>query len=168
MSVVLIASFRSGRDLQLALDKTARVSIGEIETHAPAPPEEASTRSGLPLGIFIAGVAGFLGMYLLEVYADTLSYPLNIGGRPNFSWPSLVPIAFEVGVLCAITAGFFGYLLINRLPRPYDPIDESNSIREASRSRWLMVVRATDDVNLQRARDLLRTLPVADFEELLQ
>jgi len=50
-------------------------------------------------------------------YAAVFDYPWNIGGRPCFSWPSFIPLTFEVGVLGGGLFGLCGMLLLNRLPR---------------------------------------------------
>ena len=74
-----------------------------------------------------------------------------------------MPIAFEIGVLSAMLAGFFGYLVVNRMPRLYDPVDEAVLMRGASRDRWCVSIR-TDSP--ERAHDLLRTLSAEQVEEL--
>jgi len=176
----LLVGFDSEQALEQAMRCLSAAGVGETETYTPRPmrPVSAARESGpgddgpsgspLPLVMFIAGMAGFIGFFLLMAYADTRAYPLDIGGRPEFAWPAFIPIAFELGVLCAMTAGFFGYFVVCRMPQLYDPIDSCGPLREASRDGWFVAVRAADDAQLERARDLLRGLApssVGEFSE---
>ena len=125
----VLAGFTSERALNRAVERLVAEKLKNIETYTPKPLNEEAepTGSPLPLAMFIAGMLGFVGFLLLMTYADVRAYPLDIGGRPQFAWPAFIPIAFELGVLCAMGAGFFGYFWLCRLPKLYDPVDDCDS-----------------------------------------
>ena len=109
-----------------------------------------------------AGLLGAFGSFAMQAYATTYGYPIDVGGRPNLFWPAYVPFAFETGVLFAMLAGFFGYFIAVRLPRLYDPVDESDSFRAAMRDGWFVVIRG----DTAAAPALLERLRPALVEEL--
>jgi hypothetical protein len=44
---------------------------------------------------------GLLGALSFQYWATGVDWPINVGGRPLWSWPAFVPVAFEAMVLCA-------------------------------------------------------------------
>jgi hypothetical protein len=161
----VLAGFESAQALREAVERLAAAGVREIETYTPAPLDQDDSDSPLPLTMFIAGMLGFIGAMLLMSYADVYAYPLNVGGRPRFAWPAFVPIAFEIGVLCAMIAGFVGYFVVCRMPRLYDPIDECDRFREASRDGWFIALRSDDSQRLAMARAVLRETRSTSIEE---
>jgi hypothetical protein len=72
------------------------------------------------LGIF-AFLYGLIGLTLATVgmrYFMVVDWPMNIGGKPNFSYLenilSFIPISFEFTVLCAAHGMAITYLIANR------------------------------------------------------
>ena len=64
-------------------------------------------RNVLPWIVLCGGFGGAGLGYYMQWYASVVSYPLNIGGRPYHSWPSFIPITFELGILSASLTAFF-------------------------------------------------------------
>jgi hypothetical protein len=64
---------------------------------------------------FIAGAIGGISGFVFQAWAFTVSYPLNIGGKPFFAIPSFVPVTFECTVLFAAIAMVFAYLFRTKL-----------------------------------------------------
>jgi hypothetical protein len=164
---MIVAGFAT----QQALERAVAAMRPErlcIETYTPGEMEKAgadSTVSPLPLVMAAAGVAAGVGMFLLQSYADVFAYPVNVGGRPDFSWPAFIVNAFEVGVLCAMLTGLFGYFVLNRMPALYDPVDECDGMREASRDGWFLAVRGGEPA---RVRALLDRFDPTTLQELAE
>jgi Protein of unknown function (DUF3341) len=156
----VVGAFVSPEAMQAALPRLREAGFAALETYTPVAPGEP--RSIVPLIILIAGVLGAVGGFLLQCYADMVSYPIDVGGRPDFSWPAFVPIAFEIGVMTAMLAGLVAFLVVNRLPRLYDPIDEVSVLRQASFDRWCIAIR-TDDAD--SARRMLWRCAAREVEE---
>jgi Protein of unknown function (DUF3341) len=164
MSSILV-EFDSQAALNEALARLAAAGITRVETYTPMPPEAQSPHSPLPWCMFVAGILGFAGVFAVMTYADVHAYPLNIGGRPEFAWPTFVPIAFELGVLCAMLTGFIGYFIACRMPQLYDPVDECQALGRASRDGWLVSIGAENAERLNAARAVLASLAPASLEE---
>jgi hypothetical protein len=156
----VVANFASEAGLMEALPRLR--ALGVVETYTPKALEDDQP-SILPLVVLIAGVAGAACGFGMEVYANTIGYPVDIGGRPDFSWPAFVPIAFEIGVLSAVLAGFVAFLVVNRLPRLYDPVDEASLMRGATRDRWCVAIRTESPDHVHA---VLRDLVADEVEEL--
>lgn len=163
----VLIGFDSRQALEKGLALLAAARIDASNVYSPMPIESEEAGSSLPLAMFVAGMLGFVGFFLLMSYADLHAYPLNIGGRPKFAWPAFIPIAFEIGVLCAMVAGFFGYFVLCRLPRLYDAVDECPSLVNASRDGWFLEIRSEDAQRLAQARSSVESLMPSSIEEFI-
>jgi uncharacterized Zn-finger protein len=162
----IAASFETEGELRRAMAGLEAANINSVRTYTPKAVEGAPEKSWVPTAMLAAGLIGVCGMFAMEALANTSAYPWDIGGRPKLSWPSFVPIAFEVSVLCAMLGGFFAYLVAARIPKLYDPVDEFELMRDAMRNRWVVAIRTGDAQVRERAREVLDRLQLKRDAEM--
>ncbi len=145
----VIAEFDNPQELLNATKAAYDAGYRRIEAYTPYPIEEVSEavsphRGRLPLIVLLGGIIGGLAGFALQYYTQVIEYPLNIGGRPFNSWPSFVPVTFEMTILGASLAAIFGMLGLNGLPRPHHPIFNAPRFELASRSHFFLLVECYD------------------------
>jgi hypothetical protein len=101
-------------------------------------------RNRIPLLMLLGGLAGGSGMLALQYYATVIDYPVDVGGRPDASWPAFIPAALEMTILFAALAGIIGMLVGNGLPRLNHPLFDSERFAAASRDGLFVLLRADD------------------------
>lgn len=163
---MIVATFGAEASLSHALGRLREAGIGPLETYTPAPLQDASTASPIPLVILAAGVLGAIGSFWLQAWSSSVAYRFDIGGRPHVAWASFVPSVWENAALVAIVAGFAAFMAINRLPRLYHPVDEAAGMRRASRDRWVVQVASDEPAMLDRAHAVFVRLDPILVEDL--
>lgn len=163
---MILARFRDLDSLKHAEKRMRDESHGYVEIYAPHQIVDEgpdTTSSIVPLFVLIAGLLGFVGFFLLQAWTDTMAWPMNIGGRPHFSWPVYIGNAFEVGILCAMVTGLVAFLIASGLPRLYASEDRFYMFHEASRDGYFLLLDSPDPA---RDRDLLERLHPMRLEEM--
>lgn len=145
----LMAEFDNPTAVVEAARTTYDAGYRRINAYSPYPIEELAEaigfhRTRLPLIVLIGGIIGGLIGYGMQYYVAVIDYPLNVGGRPYHSWPSFMPITFEMTILCAALAAVFGMLALNKLPQPYHPVFNAERFALATRDRFFLVIEAKD------------------------
>jgi ActD protein len=157
----LMAEFDSPEALLKASHRAFAVGFRRMDAYSPFPVDGLAEaigfqRTRVPLIVLIGGILGCVGGFWLQYWVAVIDYPINIGGRPLNSWPSFIPVTFELTILLAALAAFFGVLALNRLPMPYHPVFNVERFELASRNRFFLCIEAADtQFELERTRRFL-------------
>jgi hypothetical protein len=117
--------------------------------------------------VLIAGTAGACTGILMQWWMNAVDYPLNVAGKPLFSLPAQIPIAFELTVLFAAVAAFVGMFAFNRLPRFHHPVFGSGRFRRATADRFFIAIEAEDPrFDVAETEQLLRSAGCVGIEWL--
>jgi len=145
----LLAEFEKPDQLIEAAKRARAEGYRRMDAYTPYPVEGLAEalhfrRTNVPLITLLGGLAGCFGGYGMQYWIAAISYPQNVGGRPLNSWPSFIPVTFELTVLGAALAAVLGMLALNGLPMPYHPVFHVPRFALASRDRFFLCIEATD------------------------
>jgi hypothetical protein len=144
----VMAEFEDPSSLVAAAKRAREAGYRKMDAYSPFPIEELSETMGghdrLPLIVLIGGIVGGASGFLFQYWASVIDYPLNIGGRPLNSWPSFIPVTFEMTILVAAFAAVLGMLGLNGLPQPYHPVFNVGRFVNASRNRFFLCIESAD------------------------
>jgi hypothetical protein len=160
----LMAEFLEPHHVLVAAKRTYRAGYRKMDAYTPMPIDGLAEAIGfkknrVPLIVLIGGVTGAFSGMAMQWFSATIHYPFIIGGRPYASWPSFVPVTFELGILLASFSSLIGMLWLNGLPLPYHPVFNAPGFDLASQDRFFLCVEATDPkFDLTQTRHFLEGL----------
>ena len=169
----IIAVFRTPGEITSAARQLRQSGYRAFEAYTPYAVEgldriiDPGSKAFLPLLMFAGAVLGAALAYFIQYWDEAVTYPLNVGGRPYNSWPAFAVSTFEIMLLAAVAAGFFGMLAASRLPRLYHPIFAAKAFERASRDRFVICIEATDpSFDAASIRALFEQLGAERIEEV--
>ncbi len=113
----------------------------------------------LPFLVLIGGAVGLVGGVGLQWWTNAVNYPFLISGKPLFSLPANIPVAFETTILVAAIMALVGMLGLNRLPQLYHPLFNSRRFRKATDDRFFISIEEVDPIfDGEETRELLESL----------
>jgi hypothetical protein len=168
----LMAEFDNVNDAIVAAQRSYAAGYRKMDAYAPFPVEELSEaigfhKDGVALVCLVGGLLGCSAAYILQWWINTISYPVNIGGRPLHSWPSFIIVSFEMTILFSGLSAVFGMLSLNGLPMPYHPVFNVPQFEGASRDRFYIVIFSSDkNYDAVRTRQFLEGLSPVSVAEV--
>ena len=160
----LLAEFDTAEALLRAAHKVGEAGYTKTDAFSPTPIHGLSEALGfrehlVPKLILGGGITGLLTGFGLQYWTQVVAYPMNIGGRPMYSWVAWIPPMFELTVLFAASAAVFGMLALNGLPEPYHPVFNAPRFSLASQDKFFLLIEAKDPkFDLDRTRAFLTGL----------
>ena len=109
----LLAEFDTPSDLVRAAQQARKDGWRRMDCYTPYPVEEAAEaigfhRNNVPLITLIGALMGLAAMFLFETWVSVWAYPLNIAGRPLYSWPAFIVPAYEwTNLVCRALGGLW-------------------------------------------------------------
>jgi len=155
-----------------------------LDAYTPFPVPELDDvlgvrRTRLPWAVLAAGASGTALAISLMDWMNGVNYPLDVGGRPPHSFPTYIPIAFEVTVLLAAFTAFGAALVLSGLPRLHHRVHDLDGFERTTLDRFWIVVRGAGtaaaaevpppedaaETEIERLRDVLTPLGAIDVRE---
>lgn len=157
----VMAEFNNTKDLLEAAHHAREAGYKQMDAYSPFPVEGLSEAVGfphtsLPAIVLAGGLIGMFGGFFLQYYPNAMGFPLDIGGKPFDSWPSFIPITYELTILCAAVACVVGMIWLNGLPTPYHPVFNIPRFELASQDRFFLCIKSKDPkFSVEEARRFL-------------
>ena len=170
----VMAEFDHSDRLIAAVKAVRSQGYTQLDAYTPYPIEALHHALGhhhspLPRMVLAGGITGALGGFLLQTWTSTMALPLNVGGKPYFSWPAFIPVTFECTILLASLTAVLGMLALSGLPRPHHPVFNVERFAMASRDRYFLCIEAGDPLfDTEKTSQFLWTLEPTHVAEVAE
>jgi hypothetical protein len=168
----LLAEFETPHSLVDAAEKVRDHGFTKWDAHTPFPIHGMDGAMGikgtkLPFLVLGGGLTGLTLATAMQWWTNGVDYPFIISGKPLFGLPAAFPVMFELTILLAAFATFFGMWGLNKLPRWHNPLFNNDRFRRATQDKFFIVIEAADPkFNPESTRELLESLGSTAVEEV--
>lgn len=166
----VLGEFEHAGGLLKAARKVHEAGYKKFDAHSPFPIHGMDRAMGLGqsiLGFFVFGgaVAGCYLGYLMQWWMGEVDYPLNISGKPFFAIEPSIPIMFELTILFATLTAVFGMFILNKMPKPYNPLFYSKRFAKVTDDGFFLHIESRDSrFDVDGSSSLLRELGAVSVE----
>jgi len=160
----LLVEFSEVADVLRAAEQVRDAGYQKWDVHSPIPIHGMDGAMGirptiLPWIVLGGGLAGVSSALLMQWWMNAVDYPIIISGKPFFSLPANIPIAFELTILFSAVAAVISLFALNGLPRWYHPLLNNARFRRFSTDKFFIVIEAADPrFDKQKTREFLSSL----------
>src|ERR1051325_942673 len=155
----LMAEFETAEELLHAAQQAHQAGYREMDAYSPFEVEGLAEALGarpsrISYVVLAGGLLGGLGGYGMQLYDSLIRFPFSVGGKPLHSWPSFIPVTFELTILGAALFGLLGMIILNGLPELYHPVFNVPAFGRASLDRFFLAIETKDpksELNPNRA-----------------
>jgi hypothetical protein len=149
MKFGMLAEFSTPADLMHAAEKIRDAGYRRWDVFSPYPIHGMNQAMGLKNSkvgwfSFIGGCTGYTTGMVMIWWMNAHDYPIVVGGKPMFSPYFAFPPSYELTILFSAFGAIIGMLLLNRLPRLYNPLQKVPRFAKATHDGYFLVVETTD------------------------
>lgn len=168
----VIAEFATPEELKHAARRVRDAGYTKWDTLTPFPVHGIDEEMGikptiLPWFTLTLGLTGTLTGILLQWYTNAYDYPFLISGKPQWSLPANIPVAYELTILFAAWTTFFAVLGLNMLPQWFHPVFRHPRMARYTGDRFALLIEAKDPMfDAERVRALLVDAGGSELETL--
>ncbi|MFH5802530.1 quinol:electron acceptor oxidoreductase subunit ActD [Alienimonas sp. DA493] len=182
----VVAEYDTPEELLSACERVRDAGMTKWDSYTPYPIHGIERAMGikatiLPWIVLCGGLTGCATGLLMQWYLNgseelanevgiptaLQGYNFLISGKPIWSLPANIPVAFELTILFSAFGAFFGMLALNRLPRLSNPRLRLPGFRRGTDDRFVIGLDAKDPkFDLAAAGELLSPTRPASVREV--
>ncbi|HTY35912.1 MAG TPA: quinol:electron acceptor oxidoreductase subunit ActD [Bacteroidota bacterium] len=169
----ITALFDTPDEIIHAAEEVAGAGYTRFDVNTPYPVhgmDKAMKLRQSRLGVFtfFFGLLGTVSIVAFMTWITISDYPLVIGGKPFWTWPAFVPIAFEITVLmAAVLTVATMIVLFFKFPNNSHPLHDTPYMKRVSSDKYGISIQADDPkFNEKSVRDLLKSLGGEEIAEV--
>ncbi len=145
----LVGLYDNVDDLLAAARRVRDAGFTKWDSHTPFPVHGIDGAMGikrtiLPWITLIMGLSGLVIGIAGQWWVNAHGYAFLISGKPIWSLPANIPVAFEVVIAFSAFTTFFGMLALNRLPRLSHPLHQLADFNRVTSDRFAVVIETAD------------------------
>ena len=170
----LIAEFDDPDALCAATEKAYEAGYRTMDAFSPFPIHGLAESMGVDktfvsMFTLFGGLLGAATGFGMQWFAMVIHMPFDIGGKPYFSWPSFIPITFELTILFGAFAALGSMLLLNGLPRLHHPIFDAKRFERASSDGFFLCIESNDALyDIEKTTTFLKELSPVEVSEVVE